>query len=200
MRLGASVHQPKMLITFGKNLNLLSVCLGAQKCSKVDHVVKTRLLVEKYAVMLFGYQVLLVGMGLPAFFRMASSTLNLQPQPIYEDPKGWYILLESVSKGSVTCTSALELAERGRRLHDDSRWALPRPWPIGSRGVMLTPCPLLLEPSVVRALDGSGSTTILLGWLPVRLRGNRSAQPERSSDRSSSIPIGLTHFITSLIS
>ena len=67
-------------------------------------------------------------MGLPGFFRMASSavsTSDLQPQPMYGDGEGWYSLLEQVSKRSLPTQEALALAERGRQAHGDSRWAMP---------------------------------------------------------------------------
>ena len=77
--------------------------------------------------MLLRDQIVLLGMGLPGFFRMASSavsTSSLQSQPMYGDAAGWYSLLERVSKRSLSTQDALALAVRGGQLDGDSRWAL----------------------------------------------------------------------------
>ena len=102
---------------------------------------------------------------------------------MYGGVGGWYSLLERVSKRLLPSKEALALADRGRNIDGDSRWALPKAMAYWIEGRHSEALSSLLEPSVVRASDGLWLYHNLVGMVARKIVGetNRAAKAyERS--------------------
>ena len=102
---------------------------------------------------------------------------------MYGGVGGWYSLLERVSKRLLPSKEALALADRGRNIDGDSRWALPKAMAYWIEGRHSDALSSLLEPSVVRASDGLWLYHNLVGMVARKIVGetNRAAKAyERS--------------------